>query len=266
MGQKKKDKQKESNMLRKGRVKRGKTTKGKTTKGKTTKGKTTKGKTTKGKTTKGKMAKGKATKGKMAKGKMTKGKMAKGNMAGSNKRKFGTHLNNVPLAEIRDTDNSRTIKMDYSKITLDTIQLPDYVMRSTKFFDAVEDYIIDHYSFLDQIPGSNPTVDAYDNINECYVDVKVTTKYTTGRTVLTSEGQMNYLADQPNVGYYLIIRSNGSGKNMYDVELLLCVPLDEGSDDDDRSDQYADKLKRVIKESRSTSRTKSRKKYRPTYV
>ena len=196
----------------------------------------------------------------LKKGKMKKGKTKKGKTGGGDKRKFGTDQTNVPLAEIRDTDNSRTIKMDYSKITLDTIQLPNYVMRSTNFFDAVEDYIIDHYSFLDQIPGSNPIVDAYDNINECYVDIKVTTKHSTGRTVLTSEGQMNYLADHPNVGYYLIIRSTGTGKNMYDVELLLCVPLDEGSDDDDRSDQYADQLKRVIKESRSTSRKKSRKK------
>ena len=220
MKQKKKDKQKKSHMLRKVRLKKGKMKKGKTKKGKTKKGKT----------------------------------------GGGDKRKFGTDQTNVPLAEIRDTDNSRTIKMDYSKITLDTIQLPNYVMRSTKFFETVEDYIIDHYSFLDRIPGSNPTVDAYDNINECYVDVKVTTKHSAGRTVLTSEGQMNYLADHPNVGYYLIIRSTGAGKNMYDVELLLCVPLDEGSDDDDRSDQYADKLKRVIKESRSTSRKKSRKK------
>ena len=216
-----------------------------------------KSKMTRGRLKKGKMTRGCSKKGKMTRGKMTRGKMTRGKMARSNKRKFGNDQTNVPLAEIRDTDNSRTIKMDYSKITLDTIQLPDYVMRSTKFFDAVEDYIIDHYSFLDRIPGSNPTVDAYDNINECYVDVKVTTKYTTGRTVLTSEGQMNYLADHPNVGYYLIIRSTGTGKNMYDVELLLCVPEDEGSDDDDRSDQYADQLKRVIKESRSTSRKKS---------
>ena len=222
MKQKKKDKQKKSHILRKVRLK----------------------------------------KGKMTRGKMKKGKMTRGKMAGTNKRKFGTDQTNVPLAEIRDTDNSRNIKMDYSKITLDTIQLPNYVMRSTNFFSTVEDYIIDHYSFLDRIPGSNPTVDAYDNINECYVDVKVTTKHSTGRTVLTSEGQMNYLADQENVGYYLIVRSAGAdaGKNMYEVELLLCVPLDEGSDDDDRSDQYADQLKRVIKESRSTSRKKSRKK------
>jgi len=222
-----------------------------------------KSKMTRGRLKKGKMTRGCSKKGKMTRGKMTRGKMTRGKMARSNKRKFGTDLNNVPLAEIRDTDNSITIKMDYSKITLDTIQLPDYVMRSTKFFNAVEDYVIHHYSFLRRIPGINPIVDAYDNINECYVDIKVTTKLATGRSVLTSEGQMNYLTDHHNVGYYLIVRSAGTyvEKNMYDIELLLAVPLDKGSEDDDSSDQYADKLKKAIKESRSISRKKSRTTY-----
>ena len=183
------------------------------------------------------------------------------------KRNFGSDLDNVPLAKRRDTDHSILIKMENPKELIDTIQLPNYVTRSTKFFEAVEEYIISHYSFLRSIPGIDPIVDAYDDINKCYVDIKVTTGLTTGRSVLTSSGQMNQLKgtdnyqlkdkeNYHNLGYYLIIRSAGNErgmKNMYNVELLLAVPEDNSVDD--QMDEYVPRLKNEIKKARSGARS-----------
>ena len=144
------------------------------------------------------------------------------------------------------THHSLTLKMEYPKKTLDSIKLPSYVMRSTDYYKSVEDYIIDHYPFLRASPGKNPIVDAYDKVNKCYVDIKVTTKYSAGKTVLTSSGQLKYLKDDNhNRGYYLIVRNTGGRRDIVDVELLFAAPEDEKYVKD-KTNQYVANLKKLI--------------------
>ena len=144
------------------------------------------------------------------------------------------------------THHSLTLKMEYPKKTLDSIKLPSYVMRSTDYYKSVEDYIIDHYPFLRASPGKNPIVDAYDKVNKCYVDIKVTTKYSAGKTVLTSSGQLKYLKDDNhNRGYYLIVRNTGGRRDIVDVELLFAAPEDEKYVED-KTHQYVTNLKKLI--------------------
>ena len=144
------------------------------------------------------------------------------------------------------THHALTVKMEHSKKRLDTIKLPSYVMKTKDYYKSVEDYIIDHYPFLRASPGKSPIVDAYDEVNECYVDIKVTTKYSAGKTVLTSSGQLKYLKDDNhNRGYYLIVRNTGGRRDIVDVELLFAAPEDEKYVED-KTHQYVTNLKKLI--------------------
>ena len=151
------------------------------------------------------------------------------------------------------THHSLTLKMEYPKKTLDSIKLPSYVMRSTDYYKSVEDYIIDHYPFLRASPGKNPIVDAYDKVNKCYVDIKVTTKYSAGKTVLTSSGQLDYLKDDDhNRGYYLIVRNTGGRPDIVDIELLFAAPAHEKYVKD-KTHQYVANLKKHLPHPKSQS-------------
>jgi hypothetical protein len=148
------------------------------------------------------------------------------------------------------THHALTVKMEHSKKRLDTIKLPSYVMKSKGYYNSVEDYIVDHYSFLRASPGKSPIVDAYDKVNGCYVDIKVTTKHSAGRSVLTSSGQLKYLKDKNhNRGYYLLVRNTGGRKDIFDVELLFAAPEDEKYVED-KTYQYVNNLKKIISNSK----------------
>ena len=160
---------------------------------------------------------------------------SKNSKAGANKRKTASFTSPVSVKR-SESHQSIGLKQEYSSELLDTIELPKRVTNSNDFYQAVEDYIIDHYSFLTPSTGApDPIVDARDTVNNCFVDIKVAPTNQSGRTVTTSYGQHNFLRretvtqrqrytinDNANVGYYLICRKKIADikDNRYLVELL----------------------------------------------
>jgi hypothetical protein len=275
MKQKKKDKQKKSHMLRKVRLKRGKMKKGKTT------GKMagTSRSTLRSVANKRKLSTFPGNDVRRTKRKsvldnepfesldnMTLDNETHGNETHDNDNYYGrdTTLSRKKTSSLSrkkvpwqaetklSTHHALTVKMEHSKKSLDTIKLPSYVMEGKGYYNSVEDYIVDHYSFLRASPGKSPIVDAYDKVNGCYVDIKVTTKHSAGRSVLTSSGQLKYLKDKNhNRGYYLLVRNTGGRKDIFDVELLFAAPEDEKYVED-KTYQYVNNLKKIISNSKIT--------------
>ena len=164
-----------------------------------------------------------------------KSKSKNSKKGGANKRKTASFTSPVSVKR-SESHQSIGLKQEYSSELLDTIELPKRVTNSNDFYQAVEDYIIDHYSFLTPSTGApDPIVDARDTVNNCFVDIKVAPTNQSGRTVTTSYGQHNFLRretvtqrqrytinDNANVGYYLICRKKIADikDNRYLVELL----------------------------------------------
>jgi len=156
------------------------------------------------------------------------------------------HVKGATWSETGSGRSSVVVTMECARVHLDIIKLPPRVTAQTGqgFYEAVEQYIIGYYPFIEgklRIKGEGVSiVDAWDNVNDCFIDIKVVQQIDTGRSASTSKGQYNCLRrevvdgdgrftldDKVNIGYYLLCRKNPSGvPGSYLVEVLYAKDQD----------------------------------------